>query len=66
MTASIGWDPPPRAPFETPWPAIAALIAALPVLAAAIAVFASPWLTRSSRAAKVRSHAVASEGGPTG
>ncbi|MEV0351311.1 hypothetical protein AB0H88_36515 [Nonomuraea sp. NPDC050680] len=51
MTASIDWEPTPRAPFETPWPAIVALIAALPVLAAATAVLASPaWLTRLSRA----------------
>ncbi|MEU6713938.1 hypothetical protein ABZ897_20915 [Nonomuraea sp. NPDC046802] len=51
MTASIDWEPSPRAPFETPWPAIVALIAVLPVLGAATAVLASPaWLTRLSRA----------------
>ncbi|SDL46746.1 hypothetical protein SAMN05421874_12228 [Nonomuraea maritima] len=51
MTISVSWETPPRAPFETPWPAIATLIVALPVLAAAIAVLALPaWLTRSSRA----------------
>ncbi|HUR06603.1 MAG TPA: hypothetical protein VM347_28935, partial [Nonomuraea sp.] len=49
MTTSIDWEPPPRAPFETPWTAIAMLIAGLPVLAAVIAALASPtWLTRSA------------------
>ncbi|MER5625123.1 hypothetical protein ABT061_29230 [Streptosporangium sp. NPDC002544] len=47
MTAPIDWDPPPRAPFETPWTPIAILVAGLPILAAAIAALASPrWLTR--------------------
>jgi hypothetical protein len=48
MTTSIDWDPPPRAPFETPWTPIALLVVGLPVLAGAIAALASPrWLTRS-------------------
>ncbi len=48
MTTSIDWDPAPRVPFETPWASIAALVAGLPVLAAAIAALAGPgWLTRS-------------------
>ncbi len=37
MTAPIGWDVPPRVPFETPWLLIAAFVVALPVLAAMIA-----------------------------
>ncbi|MEU7001454.1 hypothetical protein [Nonomuraea sp. NPDC046570] len=50
LTTSIDWDPPPRPPFETPWTAIAILIAGLPVLSAAVAALASPtWLTRSPR-----------------
>ncbi|MFG1683992.1 hypothetical protein ACGFNP_27745 [Nonomuraea sp. NPDC049269] len=50
MTTSIDWDPPPRAPFETPWTAIAIPIASLPVLAAVIAALVSPtWLIRSAR-----------------
>ncbi|MFJ2029730.1 hypothetical protein [Streptosporangium sp. NPDC087985] len=49
MTTSIDWDPPPRAPFEIPWTPIVALVAGLPVLAAAIAALASPrWLIRSN------------------
>ena len=49
MTTSIDWEPPPRAPFETPWTAIVTLIAGLPVLAAVIAALASP--TRLTRPA---------------
>ncbi|MEU4228633.1 hypothetical protein AB0F17_30435 [Nonomuraea sp. NPDC026600] len=50
MTTSADWEPPPRAPFETPWPAIGVLIAGLPVLAAVIAALVSPtWLIRSAR-----------------
>ncbi|WP_143078883.1 hypothetical protein [Nonomuraea pusilla] len=41
MTTSSGWEAPPRAPFETPWGWIAVL-AALPVLAAAIVALACP------------------------
>ncbi|WP_405150399.1 hypothetical protein OG589_17555 [Sphaerisporangium sp. NBC_01403] len=48
MTTPIDWDPPPRAPFETPWTPIAVLVVGLPVLAGVIAALASPrWLTRS-------------------
>lgn len=50
LTTSTDWEPPPRPPFETPWTAIAILIAGLPVLSAAVAALASPtWLTRSPR-----------------
>ncbi|WP_405087358.1 hypothetical protein [Microbispora sp. NBC_01389] len=40
MTAPIDWEPPPRAPFETPWALLAALAFGLPVLAAAVTVLA--------------------------
>ncbi|WP_433511888.1 hypothetical protein ACQP2T_50235 [Nonomuraea sp. CA-143628] len=36
LTASNSWDSPPRVPFETPWPVIAAVVVGLPVLAAAL------------------------------
>ncbi|NAS21278.1 hypothetical protein GT755_06210 [Herbidospora sp. NEAU-GS84] len=53
MTAPIDWDPAPRAPFETPWALIAALVVGLPAFAAAIAAFAPVrWLTRSDRISK--------------
>ncbi|GGK90333.1 hypothetical protein Sme01_53530 [Sphaerisporangium melleum] len=54
MTTYVDWEPaPPRAPFETPWTAIAVLAAGLPVLAAAIATLAPPtWLTRPARASR--------------
>ncbi|MGW0481945.1 hypothetical protein [Nonomuraea sp. NPDC003214] len=35
-TASNSWDPLPRAPFDTPWALIAALVAGLPVLTATL------------------------------
>ncbi|MDX3105202.1 hypothetical protein [Nonomuraea angiospora] len=35
-TASTSWDSLPRVSFETPWPAIAAMVVGLPVLAAAL------------------------------
>lgn len=34
--AATSWDSPPRVSFETPWPTIAAVVVALPVLAAAL------------------------------
>ncbi|GAA2324553.1 hypothetical protein GCM10010149_92440 [Nonomuraea roseoviolacea subsp. roseoviolacea] len=37
LTAPGEWESPPRVPFEPPWPAIAVLVAGLPVLVAAIA-----------------------------
>ncbi|NUW45023.1 ABC transporter permease [Nonomuraea rhodomycinica] len=50
LTESSEWDAPPRVPFETPWPAIAVLVAGLPVLTAAIAaVLGVTW--RESREA---------------
>ncbi|MEV6034158.1 hypothetical protein AB0L65_23600 [Nonomuraea sp. NPDC052116] len=36
LTATTSWDSPPRVSFETPWPTIAAVVVALPVLAAAL------------------------------
>lgn len=41
-TTSADWDPPPRAPFETPWASIVLLTAALPLLAAAFALLLRP------------------------
>ncbi|MEV4804803.1 hypothetical protein AB0K18_32795 [Nonomuraea sp. NPDC049421] len=41
-TTSSAWDPPPRAPFNTPWPTITALLLALPVLTATIATLTPP------------------------
>lgn len=56
MTTSSDWDPPPRPPFETPWPAIALLIAALPVLAAVITALTSPTsLTRPATTSRASS-----------
>ncbi len=49
MTASSDWEPVPRPPFDIPWPAIAACVAALPILAAVIA--AAIWAGRVSRPA---------------
>ncbi|MEV4562623.1 hypothetical protein AB0K12_02500 [Nonomuraea sp. NPDC049419] len=50
-TTSSAWDPPPRAPFNTPWPTITALLLALPVLTAATAALIplTPWFTRTAR-----------------
>ncbi|MEO3892108.1 hypothetical protein [Nonomuraea sp. B5E05] len=36
LTASTSWDSPPRVPFPTPWPVIAAVVAGLPIVAAAL------------------------------
>ncbi|TDC99765.1 hypothetical protein E1292_30690 [Nonomuraea deserti] len=36
LTAATTWDSPPRVPFPTPWPVIAAVAAGLPVAAAAL------------------------------
>lgn len=36
LTASNSWDSPPRVHFETPWPAIAAVVVGLPIIAAAL------------------------------
>ncbi|GGK83656.1 hypothetical protein Ppa06_42840 [Planomonospora parontospora subsp. parontospora] len=36
LTVPTTWDEPARVPFETPWPAIVAVVAVLPLLAAAI------------------------------
>ncbi|MEZ7127723.1 hypothetical protein ACBR40_20535 [Nonomuraea sp. AD125B] len=41
LTMSTTWDDPARVPFETPWPAITAIVIGLPLLAAALgALFA--------------------------
>ncbi|WP_219468025.1 hypothetical protein [Nonomuraea rhizosphaerae] len=42
FTASSGWDEMPRVSFETPWWAVAALVAGLPVLAGIIAAVPKP------------------------
>ncbi|GIH66272.1 hypothetical protein [Microbispora siamensis] len=49
VTTSSGWEPAPRVGFATPWPSIAALVAGLPVLAAAVAgsVRTAVWPVRS-------------------
>ncbi|WP_433508724.1 hypothetical protein ACQP2T_32550 [Nonomuraea sp. CA-143628] len=36
LTVRTTWEEPGRVPFETPWPAIAAVVAGLPLLAAAL------------------------------
>ncbi|MEO3805559.1 hypothetical protein [Nonomuraea sp. B1E8] len=41
-TTSIDWEVPPRVSFETPWWAVAALVAGLPVLAGIIAALPRP------------------------
>lgn len=44
-TASTDWNPPPRQPFVIPWPLIAALLLALPILVTTIAALTPPkWL----------------------
>ncbi|MGW3347675.1 hypothetical protein ACWDA3_30630 [Nonomuraea rubra] len=41
LTMRTTWEAPARVPFETPWPAIVAVVAGLPLLAAALgALFA--------------------------
>ncbi|TDD03071.1 hypothetical protein E1292_22060 [Nonomuraea deserti] len=41
-TASVDWEVPPRVSFETPWWAVAALVAGLPVVAGVIAALPRP------------------------
>jgi hypothetical protein len=36
LTVRTTWDEPVRVPFETPWSAIVAMVASLPLLAAAL------------------------------
>ncbi|MCK2215576.1 hypothetical protein MF672_017540 [Actinomadura sp. ATCC 31491] len=42
FTASVDWEAPPRVPFETPWVLIVVLAAALPLLAAGLALLGRP------------------------
>ncbi|NRQ34676.1 hypothetical protein HII36_22975 [Nonomuraea sp. NN258] len=50
LTMPSGWDDPPRVPFETPWTAIAAIVAGLPLLAAVLgALFAQVRTKKSTK-----------------
>ncbi|MEO3794213.1 hypothetical protein ABGB14_28695 [Nonomuraea sp. B10E15] len=51
LTAATSWNSPPRVPFPTPWPVIAAVVAGLPIVAAALGALLVREQTRGALSA---------------